>query len=481
MTHARFTAWTLLVGAGFALFAGGAGAQDPTPPKKDSAAPAAVTGYKNIERGGIPKDDLKAARENFTKFAKYYADVVAYTPMYRGPQEFKAERADNPYTIEGPNGLFVDLNRFLIVPIPGNGQKYGPDQVVYMHELGAALDAALKALITDAKYETIVRVNAARVLAYVCRGGAPAHFDTLTSLLSNANTRTEIKYHLFHAAANLLAAYDPNWVKTRNHVTQTDNPKPVGALVKVLDDCVNNPALLLAGLPDNKADKATQDQLDVIGLVRRQAIKALAQVRFAVIAGPDGKLLYPAHTLARVALGDPALLPAPGPADCAVAALGLMNMAPVEVKGDRVTPVKYNADAAVEAVTAALLTFAEPRAANAGDRSLPWRTYSIRLAEGMRSWRLLFDPDYDFAAPNKTAASTIPPVVEELYKDVVPKVLAPMDKVDFSGKPDAGATVAIESLRSRLTAIRANPNRSTTLFPGVPQTSIVFEQPAKKE
>lgn len=269
-------------------------------------------------------------------------------------------------------------------------------------------------------------------------------------------------------------------MKTRNHVGQTDDPKPLGALVKALDDCVNNPALLMAGLPDNKADNATADQLAVIGLVRRQAVKALAQVRYVVVTGPDGKSpMYPAYTLARVALGDPALVPAPGPADTAEAVIGLFNMAPVEAKGDRVVPVKYNADAAVEAVTAGLITFARPRAANAFDRTLPWRSYSLRLADGMTTWRKLFDPDFDYLAPNKADMTRVPAVVEEFYKDVVPNVLYPMDKVDFSGKPDISATVAIEGLQSRLVAIRANPKRSTTLFAGLPQTTIDFAAPKK--
>ena len=169
---------------------------------------------------------------------------------------------------------------------PGVGAKAGADGAVYVRELGAAFDAALRALIENDP-EPIVKVNAARVLAYVCRGGSPSHYATLTELLGNANTRTEIKYYLFHAAANLLAASDPNWLKTRNHVAQTDNPKVVGALVKVLDDCVTNPALLVPGLPGNKADQATPDQLTVVALVRRQAVKALAQYRFAAAADAD--------------------------------------------------------------------------------------------------------------------------------------------------------------------------------------------------
>ncbi len=490
MTLARSTAWTLLVGAGFALFAGSARAQPMALPTKDSAAVGKVVEYRDIPRGGIPKEELKAAKENFAKFAKYYADVVAHPSVYKAPQEFKLPApGTRVLSIDGPEGILQDLDRFVWEPGTGT-RKVGPDQAVYARELGAALDATFKKLI-ETDPEPIVRVNAARVLAYICKGGSTAHYATLTELISNANTRTEVKYYLFHAAANLLAASDPNWLKTRNHPGQTDDPKMVGALVKAIDDCITNPALLVAGLPDNKADNATLDQLAVIRLVRRQAIKALAQVRYVVVTGPNGPL-YPVYTLTRVALtrgslrdpdvvafGDPKMFPAPGPADAAEAVIGICNMAPAEAKGDRVVAVKYNADAAVEAVTFALVTFARPRAEDAFDRKLPWRSYSLRIAEAIRNWRPLFDPDFDITLPNKFAAALVPVPLEELFKEVIPKILAPMDKVDGLGKPDAASRVDIEWLETRLTGIRNNPKRSTTMFPGNAQTTIDFA-PAKK-
>lgn len=477
MTFVRYITWTLFAGAGFALFAASAGAQPPLP-KKDSAAFNKASEYRDAPKG-IQPAEVKEAKETFARVAKYYAEVVAHPSVYKTPQEFKLDPPGTVHlTLEGPNGILYDLTGRLFLDRETLAPKVDADHLVYVREMAAALDAELKELIEKGT-EPIVRVNAARVLAHVCRAGAPAHYPTLTALIANANTRTEIKYHLLHAAANLLAARDPNWPKTRNHVAQTEDPKLVGALVKAVNDCVTNPTLLVAGLP-KKLEDATEDQLAVVGLVRRQAVKALAQVRYVVIAGPDGQPMYPVHTLCRVALSDPTLVPAPGPADTAEAVIGICNMAPVEAKGDRVNPVKYNADAALEAVNAGLVTFASPRAADAFDRRLPWRTYSLRLAEALRNWRPLFDPDYDVTKPNTYDAARVPKGVEEFYKDTVPKVLAPMDRVDGSGKPDLGAKVDIEGLRSRLNAVRATPNRPLALIPGVPATSIDFGPPLKK-
>jgi hypothetical protein len=477
MTLARFSAWTLLVAAGFALAGPPAsGRQEPPAPplpRKNSSVTEKVTTYRDAQRSNI-KDEQKEAKVAFAAFAKYYADVVAHPSVYKAPQEFKLDTPGvRVPTIDGSEGILVDLDRFLMVPQPGG--KAGREQADYITELGLALDNALKPHI-ETHPDTIVRVNAARVLAHACKSGAPAHFPTVTALLSNANTRTEIKYHLFHAAANLLAAHDPDELNTRVHVHQLKNPKMVGELVKVLQDCVGNPELLVTDLPKGKVEAATPEQLAVIGLVRRQAVRALAKVRFVSVPGPDGKTpLYPAYTLARVALADPALVPAPGPAEAAEAAIGLCTMAPVTVGMSPRRPVKeYNTEVAVEAVTAALITFASPRAANAADRTLPWRSYALRTAEALHNWRPLFDPDFDPTRPTKYNPELVPPLVNELYKEVLPNVLAPMDKVDVTGKPDVTATVRIEELRKRLAELRANPKRKTTLFEGHQETTIDF-------
>lgn len=475
MSRARFTFWTLLTLGGFALVPAPTFGQGELPKKPDTSV---ISAHRDQPRGGISKEDLPKAREHFTKFARYYADTIAHPTVWKASQEFKLEAPGTRIpTLDGPEGLLRDLDRYLIEFVPGvNRTNLEPAD--YIRELGAALDEALKNLI-ETNPEPIVRVNAARMLAHVARTGAPAHFATITSLLANPNTRTEVKYYLFHAAGAVLSASDPYEPKLRKHAMDA---KTVGALIKTLEDCINTPSLLYVGLPaDIKPEDVTADQLAVIGLVRRQAIRALAQTKFVSFPGPDGKMLYPAHTLARVALGDPAFAPAPGPVEAAEAAIGLCNMAPVaeQLKGGFALVKGYNPDVAVEAILTALVTFASPRAANAYDRTLAWRTYALRIADAMRTWRPLFDPEFDPTQPNKFDATLVPQVVDSMFKEVIPKVLAPIDKVDNTGKPDIGTKVEIEWLRTRLAAMRSRPNRKTELFSGVPQTSIEFD-PAKK-
>lgn len=478
MSVTRFTSWTVLVVAGFALFAPSASGQDPVRPKKPNTS--FIIELRDRPRGGIDKGDLGKAREVFKAWAKYAADTVAYPEVYKAPQELKVLPigALPPPTIDGPEGLLHELNRFIIEPGVTRAQNLEPAD--YVREMGAALDAALKELI-ETHPDRIVRVNAARVLANVARTGAAAHFPTVTALIANANTPTEVKYYLFQAAGALLNAPDMFELKTRRHAA---NAETIGKLVKALQDCVEKPEMVVPGVSVSKPETLTEDQLAVVGFVRRQAVKALGNTKFVRVPGPDGKTpIYPAYTLVRVALSDPNLVPAPGPAEAAEAAIGICNMAPTEeqLKGGFKLIKEYNSDVAIEAVTAALVNFAKPRAANAFDRTLPWRLYAARVGEALRGWRPLFDPDYEISRPTSYNAALIPAGVEELNNVVVPKVLAPMDQVDFQGKPAPGARVDIEGLQSRLNALRNRPKRNTLLFANVPATTIEFPPPKKAE
>jgi hypothetical protein len=476
MTVSRSTARTLLAAGGFALLVSLAAAQDPALPTKSGAAVDALNTYK--EARGIPAGELKNARAAFASFAKYYADLVAHPTVYKAMQDPKIG-ATGPRvpTLDWDTntGVLRDLERFIMVPDPANRiaandprPKVGPDQADYIRELGTALDAALKPLLEGANPERIVRVNAARVLASACKSGAHAHYPTVTALLKNANTPPEVKYYALEAAGNLLAAYDLVEYRVRLH---SHGPKEVGELVQAVQECVTNPNALVPGLPA-KVEEITPDQAAVVSFLRRQAIRALGQVRSASIPGPDGQSLYPAAVLARVCVSDPALGPAPSPSECAEAVIGLCNMAPVYLGN----PIKeYNPDAVVEAMAVGLINFAKPRT-NPTDRSLPWRGYSARLADAFRNWRPLFDPLFDPTRPTVFSPAATPARVNELIERAQAAILTPIDKVGLDGKPDLTATIDIQRMNDFVRDLRANPKRDPLVFRGAPATSIAVPE-----
>src|SRR4030095_5723822 len=109
----------------------------------------------------------------FKAFAKYAADIIAHPTVYKAPQDLKVLPIGvaPPPTIDGPDGLLYEINRFLLQP--GVTRTTNEEPADYVREMGAALDAALKELI-ETHPDMIVRVNAAPVPAATAPPRAPA-------------------------------------------------------------------------------------------------------------------------------------------------------------------------------------------------------------------------------------------------------------------------------------------------------------------
>src|SRR5580658_4808580 len=201
--------WTLRVFAGFILLTGTSLAQDPLP-TKNSDAVSEVSARLSKEARGIPPEDLPVVKKQFLVFAKYYADLISNPTFYKTSidPKFGTPPSFPPImerSTQNPSVL-SDMDRYILRPNP-TSKLVNIDKIEYIRELGIAFDAVLKPLIEN-HTERIVRINAARLLAAVCRSGAAAHWPTVTALLANANTATEIKYYALQAAMNLLAAHN---------------------------------------------------------------------------------------------------------------------------------------------------------------------------------------------------------------------------------------------------------------------------------
>lgn len=469
MTPSRIVAATALAAAGFVLLPA-ACAQDPPIPRKPNIG--AVNEAR--ESRGIKKEDLPRVREQMAAFAKFHADVVSHPLVYRVMQD--PTKAPTGMTVPNLDVVFKDLDRYLLEPNPFNRGVGDPkprvndDHADYIREMGVAFDAALKPVVNGTG-ERIVRVNAARLYALVCRTGAAAHWPTVTEWLTKETTPTDIKFYALQAAANLLSAYDVFDYRSRRHAIskepRAEADREIGALIAAVEKCVLDPNAIIA-LP-KKADDVTPDQLAVVGYVRRQAVKTLGQVRFITLPGPDGSLIYPAATLVRVAMSDPALVPAPTPAECGEAVIGLCNMSP-NLNGN---PIKgFNAGALVEAMATGIIKFAGPRAADPLDKSVPWRGYSVRMADAFRNWPPLFDPLFDPLQPARFSKQEIPAAVTDLIDRTRANVLAPIDKVGAGGGPDLGSPVNIQAMNQYLVTLQDRPKRSAELITGVPATAL---------
>ncbi|HUR55741.1 MAG TPA: hypothetical protein VMZ71_16510, partial [Gemmataceae bacterium] len=236
-------------------------------------------------------------------------------------------------------------------------------------------------------------------------------------------------------------------------------------LIRAVNDAVFAPVVIATGgAKGAKGSEPTPEQLAVHGYIRREAVRALAKVRFASVMDEETKtVMYPVHTLARVAISDPALVPPPSASEIAEAVIGICNMSPLAPPG---AAKGYNAATAAEAVAVGLRSFAGPRAGNPTDRSIAWRVYAARLSEALRTWRGLFDDTFDPARPQNVNAVLVPEPVETVVKAAVDKVLGPIDKNDVTVRVDIAAVTGV------IEQFRKAPKRSTALFPDTAKTNL---------
>jgi hypothetical protein len=460
MPLTRTASWTLFAAAGCALLAATAGspsvAQD-----KPADLPKRPGSYSEVMGLKVANSVPPEKKAGFKAVAAYFAEYVANPRVYSAPQEFRSDIGPVTPQPESIETLLNQLRDFVLVPQP-LGPRVNSDNADYIRELAAELDAAFSKVIKE-NATPVVRINATRMLAVAARSGAEVHYDTVTDLLTNPNTPPEIKYYAYQAAANLLAAYDFADYRGRRHSIAVLNKVKLGKLIRVVNEAVVAPAQLVAGAKGGKTPEATPEQLAVHGFIRRGAVRALAQVRFASVEDENKVVLYPVHTLARVATSDPALVPPPGSAEIAEAIICICNMSPHAPPG---AAKGYNADTAAEAVAVGLRSFAGPRSGNPLDRSIAWKVYSARLSDALRTWRGLFDNTFDPANPAKFDSTFTPDSVNKVVNTGLSKVLGPIDKSDVTVRVDLAAmTVEIEQLRKAT-------KRSTALFPDTAKTTL---------
>jgi hypothetical protein len=428
MTRIRFRLFALgllAVGLGTAAVSGQSGSVDLKSYRLETKPlPGDATLRMFERRDGKVKTsgpDLKNNQQLFRQVAQSFVYKVTqaqyYTAITSG--ELKARPYDQTIA-----SVFNDLNSYILVPpAPTANTRLTFEQSEYIKEFGAALDEAIRAALTaKGMPPTIIRVNAARMLAFAARSGAPAHAKTILALLNNQfykgkdgkpiETPPEVLYYALKAAAELLGAYDPIARGGTDAYRHTIPAADLAALIQVLDKMVLNgppvaahaaeldPGHMLKPTPlTNKTPPggarppaatqpaavppaapakatapikpATPEQLALVRFYRRQAIRALANVRHDIVGGElNVPEVRPLWTVARVAVADPAINPPPDTAEIGEAVIGMCGISPTR---------NLNTDELLSAIALGTAKFLRAKANDAADKSVPWKLYAARL------------------------------------------------------------------------------------------------------
>jgi hypothetical protein len=246
-----------------------------------------------------------------------------------------------------------------LLPMPA-ANKLTPVQMEYVNEFGKQLTDRLKEVLTHP--EPIVRDNAARMLSLIGRTGYEGIADTYADIINKEGDIDSyaVKFHALHGLRDLLAIPNPG-DPTRSAII---DPGLERKAVKALIDFIQRK-------PPLPAD-ATQAEVDAVRYVRREAVRALAQVHSPVFRSAGVIDSAPELTLLRVAVRDSGIVPEPSVPEQAEALLGLCQMA-----DDQAVALDYLAYHVAGAVKElAIQSRDQPMV-------MPWRAYGTRLTLAM--------------------------------------------------------------------------------------------------
>lgn len=252
-------------------------------------------------------------------------------------------------------------------------------------------------------------------------------------------------YYALKAAEGLLAAYDPTAATLAPTLAARHTaPDPVLVpLVDAIDKLVANgppvadkaaplnpdqspPAPPAAGDPADPAAPArldartlTTEQVLLVRYFRRQAVRALAKVRFDVVGGGTLPLVRPAWTLARVAVSDVTISPPPTASEVGEAVIGLAGMAP---------SANLNVDEWAVVMAYGLSSFARPKLAEATDKSAAWKLTGARLVNAMAALKR--------SIPGNARLRPYQSPLTALIDTATANLLAPLERDDPAARPN---------------------------------------------
>ncbi|MFO0937590.1 MAG: hypothetical protein U0798_13860 [Gemmataceae bacterium] len=358
--------------------------------------------WKSGEKELNVKENPKAAKdlELLAKIIIYkVTDRKYYSPSIEHKFGFgKTEQMvlANPESDQTLDGVMTEINRYVLVPNITEKSPYF--KVAYIEEFGKAADAAIRDVLKKAGNEprtAIVRVNAGRALASVCRSGASAHVPLLIELIKNETTPPELQYWALKASENLIAASDlikategrPEFHALKDKVMaplvieiekafkrysaiaipHTPPAPPPGGAAGAQDAKPPVPPMPPMGAgagpkppmgppmapPPGRDGKietnfAPPFDVDVAMFLRRHAVRAISKCRKVYLSDSNETLARPGVFLAKLAVYDPSIVPVAQPYECADAAIGLAQMVPDN---------NVHVDVQLDAIAAAISTF----------------------------------------------------------------------------------------------------------------------------
>lgn len=341
------------------------------------APPRDTTTIEKMRSGTVDFDsNVKTHEELLQQYAKWFAHRLVHPP-FNG-----MEPAKKSFSNENLETLISDMEKALLWPnprLPANDF-----QIKYAFHFAKALEYEIMDVYEKAE-KPLEKVNAVRMFATVGKAPNAALADTYLKIIRDGKYGLEIKLFAFQGLHNFLAISNPLDPKEHFFADARRNAAKWAEIAQEIEKFIiqKHPANLPV------------EQARVIQFVRREAVRALAQIKSQIIRQGVAMVLdKPLWTLLRVASNDKIVKPAdaamPGHGftmpERIEAIVGILSMKP-----DR----EVNQDVVAYIVNDALIeigAFHTLERANLGNDArnrplVPWKITGVHLMDAFKTWQ----------------------------------------------------------------------------------------------
>lgn len=288
-------------------------------------------------------------RQVLQKAAKYYVYRVTEPRFWGSGDDEKDPAKTAPITM---NDIVKDASIQLLLPDIRRRATLKEGQVKYLDKMSEEMLKCLREVFSH-NSEPICRVNAGRILALVAETGQEKTAEIILPLLANPREKDAVKFWALKALHELLASGKP---------------------LKNEEECVLAAQAFLTRKVDIPEDPQEREALNY---VRREAVRALASSRYAVVPKNPAEKGQTALWLLRVARKDGFPL-VPSLSEQVEAAIGACQLAPNKDAPGKDLQMDVVAYHVGKVIVEFANEYSKQRGGNEG-AGLPWKLYSTKL------------------------------------------------------------------------------------------------------
>jgi hypothetical protein len=401
---------------------------------------------KPDERNAL--DQFRAGTLQFSPEVKAICDKYARWYVARLLDPKVRDAVDN----QGESAVIRDLGVRLSLPSPnapmGNldYSRHADKRKPFVDEFGKSLVAALEKPATqDANY--IVRINAMRMVAEVCRAGYDGAAELCLAILAKPDENDSVKLFALQGLKNLFFIVPDPQIPEKT-IFQKDNTGALPSLEQrsiqaLIDYIFRQPADL------------QPEQVDGMLYVRREAVRALALVRVQRVMDKRKVVSRPALALLKIARGDGLSPPSVTDQKPDLRALGERLEAIIgfcslfQSRSER----DMNLDYATYHIGRAIQELTPLYKFDARDTSTPWKTQALWIRDALTRWKTM-SAEMSLQDANR---------VRELLDIVDRDILKPIEEANATAQPNPAELDQW---------LKKNPPKSKELFKNEPTTTI---------